>query len=113
MKQNELTTKDYFRAGALIRMCHYLLEELYISPAIMECEQCEQNVYRMSKMLDVTRFRVVASLSDDFLCLEDDPDMFFGATNNKPHTREDAEVVEQMREIVREMLGENVYFLGA
>lgn len=112
MKHEELTTKDYFRAGALIRICQYILDELWSSPTVTQYKQTEQNVYRMLKAITVVRFQIMTFMCQDFPCLKDDRDMFFVSPDSKPRTREEMEVIAQMKQIIEDMLGDNIRYLG-
>ena len=111
MGKNKLTMDDYIRAGALCRMCHYMLGQLWSSPAIA---RNEQNVAQTAnKKLDTIRGRTEDKMFKDFPDIEHGLDVFYGGTDNEPYSETDAEVIKMMRQIICEMLGDNVHFLGA
>lgn len=112
MKKYRITREDYLRAGALIRMCQYILDELLSSPTVTQYKQTEQNVYRMLKAITVARFQIMMFMCQDFPCLKDDRDMFFVSPDSKPRTCEEMEVIMQMKQIIEDMLGNNIQYLG-
>lgn len=105
MNQSKLTMNDYFRAGALCRMCHFMLGQLWSSPAIARNNQ--DIAHTINKRLDTIRGRTEDKMFEDFPNVEHGLDVFYGGTDNEPYSEIDARVIDAMREIVREMLGNN------
>ena len=105
MKRYQVTQEDYIRAGAYCRMCHYILCQLWCAPAV---PRDAQNIaHTANKKLDQVRGRTEDKMFSDFPHIRGGLDVFYGEPSNKPTSQADAETVEMMNKIVREMLGDN------
>ena len=105
MKRTKLTKEDYIRAGAICRMCHYMLGQLWSSPAI---SRNEQNIaHTANYKLDQVRGRTEDRMFEDFPDIEGGLDVFYGDPSNTPHSKTDSDVIGMMKRIICEMLGNN------